>query len=106
MADRVAGSRYGKTGPRLRRGSDRSHDPLSLLPQQSTLTIRLLGERGSGRLLGGQIVGGPGAGKRIDIVATALHAGMTAEDMLDLTWPTRPLRARLGAHADRSARTY
>lgn len=53
-------------------------------PSKAPLTIRLLGERGSGRLLGGQIVGGPGAGKRIDIVATALHAGMTAEDMLDL----------------------
>jgi hypothetical protein len=29
-------------------------------------------ERGSGRLLGAQIVGGTGAGKRIDVLATAL----------------------------------
>ena len=53
-------------------------------PDKAPITIRLLGEKSSGRLLGGQIVGGPGAGKRIDTVATALHAHMTVEDMLDL----------------------
>ena len=29
-------------------------------------------------------MGGPGAGKRIDTVATALQAGLAAEQMLDL----------------------
>jgi NADPH-dependent 2,4-dienoyl-CoA reductase/sulfur reductase-like enzyme len=53
-------------------------------PGKQPITIRLLGEKGCGRLLGGQIVGGPGAGKRIDTVATALQAGLAAEQMLDL----------------------
>jgi len=37
-------------------------------------------ERGTGRLLGGQIVGGPGAGKRIDVVALAVWNEMRAGD--------------------------
>jgi NADPH-dependent 2,4-dienoyl-CoA reductase/sulfur reductase-like enzyme len=53
-------------------------------PEAASIDVKLLAEKGSGRLLGGQIVGGPGAGKRIDIIATALHAGMTIEDMINL----------------------
>lgn len=53
-------------------------------PGSSKLTVKLVGECGTGRLLGGQIVGGPGAGKRIDTVATALWARMAAADLIDL----------------------
>lgn len=48
------------------------------------ITVKLLAERGDGRLLGAQIVGEEGAAKRIDIVACALTAGMTAQDLVDL----------------------
>ncbi len=54
------------------------------MPDSSSITVKLWGERGSGRLLGGQIVGGAGAGKRIDVIATALSAAMTVEDLLGL----------------------
>ena len=43
--------------------------------------VKLISERGSGQLLGAQVVGGPGSGKRIDVLATAIWAGMTAEDL-------------------------
>ncbi|WP_127473952.1 FAD-dependent oxidoreductase [Microbacterium sulfonylureivorans] len=38
----------------------------------------------SGRLLGAQAVGAEGVDKRIDVLATAIRAGMTAEDLIDL----------------------
>lgn len=47
-------------------------------------TVKLVTEQGTGRLLGGQIVGEEGAGKRIDVLATALTAGMTVQAMIDL----------------------
>ncbi|HXG41926.1 MAG TPA: FAD-dependent oxidoreductase [Dehalococcoidia bacterium] len=53
-------------------------------PEAGRLTVKLLAERGSGRLLGGQIVGTDGAGKRIDVIATALHGGLTVEEFLHL----------------------
>jgi NADPH-dependent 2,4-dienoyl-CoA reductase/sulfur reductase-like enzyme len=53
-------------------------------PGAGPLTVKLLAEKGSGRLLGGQIVGTEGAGKRIDIVAAALHAAMTVEQVAEL----------------------
>ena len=50
-------------------------------PTASPMTIRVVAERAGGRILGAQIVGGPGAGKRIDVFATAIWNGMTAEDL-------------------------
>ncbi|CAN5751838.1 MAG: FAD-dependent oxidoreductase [Ilumatobacteraceae bacterium] len=54
------------------------------LPDATQMTVRLVAERGSGRVLGAQIAGGPGAAKRIDIVAVAITAGMTVADVADL----------------------
>jgi NADPH-dependent 2,4-dienoyl-CoA reductase/sulfur reductase-like enzyme len=50
-------------------------------PGAAASAIKLITERGSGLLLGAQIVGGPGSGKRIDVLATAIWAGMTAEEL-------------------------
>jgi NADPH-dependent 2,4-dienoyl-CoA reductase/sulfur reductase-like enzyme len=51
------------------------------------LFVKLIGERGSGRLLGAQMAG-PSAGKRIDVIATALTARMTVDQLsqLDLSY--------------------
>ncbi len=53
-------------------------------PGSGPITVKLIGEQGSGRLLGAQIVGMEGAAKRIDIIATALTAAMTVGDLIDL----------------------
>ena len=53
-------------------------------PGAGKIFVKIVFEPGSGRLLGGQIVGHEGAGKRIDVLATALHAGMTVEQMINL----------------------
>ncbi|MFJ4695751.1 FAD-dependent oxidoreductase [Streptomyces sp. NPDC088766] len=53
-------------------------------PGASPMTVKMLAERRTGRLLGVQIVGREGAAKRVDIAAVALTAGMTAEQMTTL----------------------
>lgn len=67
----------------------------SYYPGAESVVVKMLAERATGRLLGAQIVGGLGAAKRIDTVATALHAGMTVQDItqLDLAYapPLSPL---------------
>jgi NADPH-dependent 2,4-dienoyl-CoA reductase/sulfur reductase-like enzyme len=50
-------------------------------PGAEPIVVKVLTERGSGLLLGAQIVGGPGSGKRIDVLATAIWAGLTAEEL-------------------------
>ncbi len=49
-------------------------------PGAEPITVKLVSDSGSGQLLGAQVVGGPGAGKRIDVLATAIWAGLTAEE--------------------------
>ena len=56
----------------------------SYYPGTDPITVKILAEKSSGKLLGGQIVGGKGAAKRIDVLATALHAGMDLEQVADL----------------------
>jgi NADPH-dependent 2,4-dienoyl-CoA reductase/sulfur reductase-like enzyme len=53
-------------------------------PGAGEIIVKILAEKGSGRLLGGQIVGMEGSAKRIDTLATALHAGFTVEEMINL----------------------
>ena len=50
-------------------------------PGAAPIAVKLITETGSGLLLGAQIVGGPGSGKRIDVFATAIWAQMTAEEL-------------------------
>jgi len=51
------------------------------LPDAEPMTVRMLAEKGTGRLLGAQIVGGRGAAKRIDVCALALWAEMSVADL-------------------------
>ncbi|BAD57574.1 putative oxidoreductase [Nocardia farcinica IFM 10152] len=53
-------------------------------PEAAPMTVKMLAERRTGRLLGVQIVGREGAGKRVDIAAVALTARMTVEQMTAL----------------------
>lgn len=50
-------------------------------PGAEPIAVKLITERGSGLLLGAQVVGGPGSAKRIDVLATAIWAGLTAEQL-------------------------
>ena len=54
------------------------------LPEAGRLTVKVVVERGSARLLGAQIVGHDGAAKRIDVLAAALTAGMTVDQLLNV----------------------
>jgi len=58
------------------------------MPGSERLWVKLVAERGSGRLLGGQVAGGATAGKRIDTVAMAVWSGMDVEELqwVDLSY--------------------
>ena len=53
-------------------------------PGGKVMTVKLVFEKGSFRILGAQIVGYEGVDKRIDVIATAIQAGLTAPQLRDL----------------------
>ena len=53
-------------------------------PGGKLMTMKIVFEKGTYRLLGAQIVGYEGVDKRIDVLATAIHAGLTAIQLKDL----------------------
>jgi NADPH-dependent 2,4-dienoyl-CoA reductase/sulfur reductase-like enzyme len=85
-----------RTGLREEEAREAGFDPISTetsvwdhkayYPGAYELTIRVTGDRRSGRLLGAQMLGHPHGqvAKRIDIFATALFHGMTVEAISDL----------------------
>ncbi|MDH6109716.1 NADPH-dependent 2,4-dienoyl-CoA reductase/sulfur reductase-like enzyme [Kitasatospora sp. MAP12-15] len=52
------------------------------LPGAPWMTVKMLAEQDTGRLLGVQIVGGAGAAKRIDAAAVALGARLTVQQLV------------------------
>lgn len=53
-------------------------------PGARNMAIKTLFDPVSGTILGAQIVGYEGVDKRIDVIATAIQAGMTVEDLAEL----------------------
>ena len=88
---RVGETEIGLTGLSCRHAGEAGYDVRTEVVEGTTragyfpgaedITVKLISERGSGLLLGAQIVGGPGSGKRIDVFATAIWAGLTAEEL-------------------------
>ncbi|MBX0330716.1 FAD-dependent oxidoreductase [Oscillochloris sp. ZM17-4] len=58
------------------------------MPGGHPIHVKLVYEAGSGRMLGGQLVGREGVAQRVDVIAAALHAGWTVEQLgeLDLAY--------------------
>lgn len=56
----------------------------SYYPGGGPISLKLLFHPESGKLFGAQAVGGEGTDKRIDVLATAIKAGLTAPDLADL----------------------
>lgn len=56
----------------------------SYYPHSRPLSIKLLFSPKEGKILGAQIIGEKGADKRIDVLATAIRAGMTVFDLEEL----------------------
>lgn len=87
----------------------RSTTRAGYFPDTKPLSVKLLAEHGSRRIIGAQIVGEEGAAKRIDVFATAITAEMTVDDVIDLdlayappfsgVWDAVHIAARKGAEA-------
>ena len=53
-------------------------------PDSKDIYVKLIAEKKTGKLLGGQIIGEEGAAKRIDVLAVALTNKLTLQNIIDL----------------------
>jgi NADPH-dependent 2,4-dienoyl-CoA reductase/sulfur reductase-like enzyme len=82
------------TGLTVREAKEKGYDVVSSVikagnhagyyPDYTKITIKLVVEKDSGRVLGGQIIGKDGVDKRIDVLATAIHNEMKAAELIDI----------------------
>lgn len=103
-----------RTGLSRAEAEQAGHDPVALvtegttatgyMPEAEPIAVWVLADSGSRRLLGVQVVGGRGAGKRVDTAAAVLWAAGTVDDLawMDLayappyssTWDVLQIAAR------------
>lgn len=64
------------------------NDKVGYMPDVNNITLKLIAEKNTGKLLGCQAIGSGDADKRVNAVTSALLAGLTAEEFLqnDLTY--------------------
>ena len=74
---RAAGVSYDKT-------VTYSASHATYYPGAGSMTLKTIFDPESGRILGAQIIGFSGVDKRIDVMAAAIRAGMTAGDLAEL----------------------
>jgi NADPH-dependent 2,4-dienoyl-CoA reductase/sulfur reductase-like enzyme len=96
--DRILGLEIAKTGIGFNEAleyrfnaikiTDSYPSHIKAIPGSQDITITLIIDKSSRKLLGAQMIGKEGVAKRIDIFATALASGMTVDDiyMLDLSY--------------------
>jgi NADPH-dependent 2,4-dienoyl-CoA reductase/sulfur reductase-like enzyme len=79
---------YGNDGEFVGSTTIEAKDRSGYWPGAAMMLVKLVFDKRSGRVLGCQMVGKEGVNKRIDIVATAITARMTLEDieLLDLSY--------------------
>jgi NADPH-dependent 2,4-dienoyl-CoA reductase/sulfur reductase-like enzyme len=79
---------FGCGGDRVGAARIENNDKASYWPGVAPLTVKLVFDKRDGRILGGQLVGKEGVNKRIDIIAMAITAKMTLNDveLLDLSY--------------------
>ena len=77
-----------KTAKRLDLGYDKVFlwlpDHAGYYPGSKLMSMKVIFEKGSGKILGAQIIGFGGVDKRCDVLAVAIRAGMTAYDLARL----------------------
>jgi len=61
-----------------------SYEHATYYPNSKEITVKLIADKSSGRLMGGQVVGPGDSAKRIDVLATALSFGATADNLANL----------------------
>lgn len=95
---RVGDLEVGRTGLSHRQATDAGFAAVAetvetstiagYMPDSERMHVRMVAERGTGRLLGTQILGGSGSAKRIDVCAMALWQQMTVAElgMTDLAY--------------------
>ena len=117
VAVRAFGVEVGAVGLSLSRALDAGFDAVAAdvrhrsrtpaFPGASPIDVRLVVERGSGRILGGQLVGAEGAALRANVLVPLVAAGATAETLaedLDLVYnpPVAPAVDPLKVAASRA----
>jgi NADPH-dependent 2,4-dienoyl-CoA reductase/sulfur reductase-like enzyme len=97
---KVCDLEVGRTGLREAEARAAGFQPVSVTVRSTTragyfpgavpITVKMIAERRTGRLLGAQLVGRAGTGKRVDVCAVALWNEMTVEEMISLDFGYAP----------------
>ena len=69
-----------------------------IMPGAKKVKVKLIAERGNGKILGGQIVSGAPLTDKVDQITLAIQFGITAEQLLGFSYASQPWQSFYPAH--------
>jgi NADH oxidase (H2O2-forming) len=104
----VFGLRLGSTGIReedavqaemdVVPGIGLSRSAYPMFPDSGEVKVKLVVERESGVVVGGQVAGSQGVAERLDLIALAIHQRLDAADLIKLNHCAHPVQSGVPAH--------
>lgn len=75
------------------RGYSQLTTQFPIMPDKKDLRVKLIADRKSQRIIGGQVVSGEPAATLIDLISFAIQNGATVNDMMDLSYSAQPYQS-------------
>jgi NADH dehydrogenase/NADH oxidase (H2O2-forming) len=69
-----------------------------IMPTAKKIKLKLIADRGTGKILGGQVVSGEPVTDKIDQITMAVQYGITARRLLDFSYSSQPWQSFFPAH--------
>lgn len=82
-----------KDGFEIVLGAGETTTQFSIMPDTKPLRVRLVAERKTGRVLGGQVVSGEPVCGKIDLITLAIQQQMTARQLIDFSYSAQPYQS-------------
>ena len=61
-----------------------------MMPGAGQVTVKLVFEETSGRIVGGQVVGSEAVAERIDVISLAIQQKLSVDQLADLSYSAQP----------------
>jgi NADH oxidase (H2O2-forming) len=93
---RIGGTGFTETYAKAERGFDvavgygETMSRFPMMPDAQPVKVKLIGDRATGKIIGGQVIGQEAVAERIDVITLAIQQKMTASDLADMSYSAQP----------------
>ncbi len=89
----LTAQRATEEGYQVLRGYSQLSTQFPIMPGQKELRVKLIAEKESGKILGGQVLSGEPVTAIVDLISFAIQKGATVQDFIDFSYSSQPYQS-------------